>query len=193
MQLFKALGENGRAHHGGSGVWPLPNGAAGDWLEIRGDLVPGENGLHLCHRRDILDWLGPTLYVAEHGGDMIECDDKIVARRARLIERVQTWNATTARLFAADCAERILSTYEQDQSDDVCVHNAIEIARNIAAGEPGCMAAVAVRIAARNAAWDVGGDMGWARERAWQQTRLFEYLDGCAQVGTNPSRSNWLA
>ena len=175
-QLYKVLAENGQPHHGGTGVWPLPNGKPGEWLEITGELVPCENGLHLCRQSDLLGWLGPVIHTAEYDGEMIEHNDKIVVRRARLIERLDTWNDRTARLFAADCAERVLHLYESKYPDDSRVRNAIEVARKVANGELDISELAAAGDAAGAAAWAAAGDA----EREWQQARLFEYLDGTA-------------
>ena len=90
MQHYKVLAENGEPHHGGTGTWPLPNGVAGGWLEVTGELVPCKNGLHLCRPGDLIEWLGPVIYTAEYDGEMIEHNDKIVVRKARLIERLDT-------------------------------------------------------------------------------------------------------
>ena len=60
MTYYKVLDENGAAFHGGAGVWPLPqNGEPGEWVEVEGELIPCENGLHLCRERDLIAWLGP--------------------------------------------------------------------------------------------------------------------------------------
>jgi uncharacterized protein YjbI with pentapeptide repeats len=64
--LYKVLGENGEAIHGGSGAWPLPHdGEPGDWLEVEGDIKCCFTGLHLV--TDPLQWLqtGARLYLAE--------------------------------------------------------------------------------------------------------------------------------
>ena len=79
---------------------------------IEGEIVPCENGYHLCRRRDLVTWLGPAIYLAEYSGEVVEVDDKIVVRRARLVRKLDTWNDRTARQFACDCAERVLHIFE---------------------------------------------------------------------------------
>jgi len=103
--------------------WPLPkDGRPGKWLKVeplvlksrRGTikvarpLVPDSVGFHLCAARNLCEWIGATLWIAEAGKERIEEPHQIVVRRARLIRRVDTWNEKTARLFAADCAEHAL-------------------------------------------------------------------------------------
>ena len=102
---YKVLGENGEAFHGGTGSWPLPkNGKPGKWLFVEGAIQPCVNGLHLCRRDDLVHWLGPTIWEVEYDTrEVVEHDNKIVVRRARLLRRLD-WNETNARLFATDCA-----------------------------------------------------------------------------------------
>ncbi len=175
--LFKVLAEDGRPHHGGKGAWPLPNGKPGKWLKVDGDLVPCSNGLHLCRPGDLVSWLGPTVWLAEAGKERIEQADKVVVRRARLLSRCEAWNDRTARLFAADCAERVLTLFERERPDDSRPRDAIAAARAFANDEidAGARAAAgaAAWAAARAAAWDAAGAAAWAAawDAAWDAAR----------------------
>lgn len=143
--FFKITNENGEPFHGGSGAWSMPKGKRpGAWRIIKGDLVPCSNGLHLARRGDLLEWLGPVIWEAEHDGEIIECTDKVVVRKARLLRRVGGWNEQTARLFAADCAERVVKIANDPRCDA-----AILAARQYAFG----LIDDAARDAARDAAW----------------------------------------
>jgi hypothetical protein len=175
MILFKVLNEDGRPFYGGSGRWALPqNGKPGDWMPpIKGELEPCVNGYHLCCEQDLVHWLGPAIWVAEYRGEYIECDDKIVVRETRLLSRVDTWNERTARLFACDCAERVLHLC----GDDERPRNAIAVARRYANGDAaddeleaareaawyaaGAAARAAARDAAGAAAWYAAGAAAW--------------------------------
>jgi len=206
--LYKILNEDGSARMG-NGKWPLPaNGKPGEWLRVDGKLLPCENGLHLCRRKDLLSWLGPVIWTAEYrGDDLTVCDDKIVVREARLIGRLTTWNEKTARLFACDCAERALSRIKDPDPRST---NAIKVTRlfakmeatkeELAAARDAAQVATArdaaqvaawgatARDAAQVAAWVAAraatawaaarAATAWAAERQWQTERLFEYLDG---------------
>jgi hypothetical protein len=138
---------------------------------------------------------------------MIELDDKVVARRARVTEKIEAWNERTSRLFAADCAERVLYLYEQEYPNDDRPRAAIQAARDFAEGRIDQAALDAARVAAsaaeRDAAWDAAWtaaraaawaaarDAGvtkrpspatdwisrWGAEREWQARRLLEYLE----------------
>lgn len=158
---YKVLGPKRRAFHGGKGVWPVP----GEWLEVNGALVPCSNGLHLCAREHLVSWLGPTIWEAEYEGECIDHGDKLVVRRARLVRQVETWNDRTARLFAADCAERALPIFEAHRPGDARPREAIASARAFARGEISAAARAAAR-AASAAAMDAAMDAAWSASAA---------------------------
>lgn len=203
MTLYKILGPNRTSYHGGTGPWPPP----GEWLRVDGPLVVCKHGLHLCREQDLVHWLGPEIWEAEHdGSEIIECADKIVVRAARLVRHCDTWTERTARLYAADCAEHALPIYERHYPDDARPRLSIAVARAYARGEIGAVARdaardaalAAARDAARAAAGDAAGNAAWAAARdaawsaawsvawsaardaarAWQTARLLEYLRG---------------
>lgn len=132
-RLFKVLNTDGSAYLGGNGKWSLPqNGEPGEWMPpIEGELMPCENGYHLCREKDLVCWIGPTIYAAEYRGERKDNDDKIVVREARLLFRYDTWNERAAQLFACDCAERVVHLC----SDDERPRQAIEVARRFANGD----------------------------------------------------------
>ena len=171
MIFYKVLNEDGSARIG-RGKWYLPQrGRPGKWMpQIKGALIICQSGYHLCRRADLLNWLGPVIYQAEPGGEIIKATDKIVARQARLLRRLDNWTERTARLFACDCAERVLPFFERGYPTDTRPREAIETARRFAAGQ------AAQRELA--AAGDAAGDAARAAERKWQTKRLFQYLNG---------------
>jgi len=207
-RLFKVLDLDGSAFHGGCGKWSLPqNGQPGDWMPpIEGELVPCKNGYHLCRTIDLVRWLGPSIWSADCRGERLDDDNKIVVREARLITRYETWNERTARLFACDCAERVVYLC----GDDERPRRAIDVARRYATGEVSTdeltaaweAAKEAAKEASLTAAWTDDRDAAWAAawaaawdaaraaaradawyaargtEREWQTRRLMEYLDG---------------
>ena len=157
-------------------AWPQPNGRPGKWVRTTGDLVACRNGIHACTLSRALDWLNAECYVIELGGAVENAGDKLVARRGRLIRRVETWNEKNQRLFAADCAEHVLSLFEKKRPNDARPRRAIEVARLYARGK----ATGSELAAAWDAAWDTAGDAAgaaaWAAERKWQTRRLARYL-----------------
>lgn len=192
MTLYKVLGEKGECINGGRGEWFLPKGKRpGKWMPaVKGDVVPCINGYHLCRASNLLSWLGPTIYEAEYKGELVEGDDKVVVRQARLVRKCGNWNSTTARLFAADCAERVLPIFEKTCPGDDRPRKAIEAARAFARGEinnaarkaSAVAAWTAARNAARAAAWTAVWDAGWdaARESPRNAAAAAEASDAAA-------------
>ena len=180
-RLFKVLNQNGTPCHGGSGQWHLPTGdAPGRWMPpIRGKLIACKNGYHLCHKDNLVDWLGPAIYEAETRGERQGYGNKIVVREARLLLRLDGWNKRTARLFACDCAEHVLYLYEQHYPNDDRPRYAIEVARQYANDQATHHELLAAR-AAGDAAWDAAraaAPAAWDAERQWQIDKLMEYLN----------------
>jgi len=179
---YKVLKPDRKTIHA-NGQWPMP----GKWLEAEGDLIPCANGLHLCRRGDLIQWLGPEIWTAEYEGERVDSNDKIVVRKARLIKRLDTWNERTQRLFACDCAEHVLHFFESKFPGDDRPRKVIETTRLYAVGEASLpelrLAARATRDAA-SAAWAAraaraAGSSGaeWdaaeaAAEAAWSAARV---------------------
>ena len=193
MKAYKCLS---RGRIGPYSGWQWPE--VGEWTpEYMGQLVECTSGYHLCRREDLVYWLNNEIYEAEMGAVVIECENKILCRRARLIRRLDAWNERTARLFACDCAEHVLPLWTAQCSGDHRPADAIAVARRHAEGKASDNELIAARAAARaaardaaraaaraaawDAAWDAARDAAGAAardaERAWQTERLFWYLD----------------
>ena len=98
------------------------------------NIRPCARGYHFVSIEQLPQWLGPTLYEIEVRGQILHETDKSVAEQARLIRKVKTWNDKTLRLYAADCAERVLSLYEKQYTKDDRPRKAIQAARDFANG-----------------------------------------------------------
>lgn len=83
--FYKSLGFDMQSIHGGSGVWSV-----GEWMPDK-DPVPCQSGYHLCREDDLLDWLGPRLFLAEARGRIVESDGKVTAQSARLVREL-SWD-----------------------------------------------------------------------------------------------------
>ena len=128
---YKVLGRGGVACHGGYGKW-LP---ANRWMpEIKG-IVPCARGYHLLAREQVILWLGPEIWTADGRGEHIEQSDKHVFGQARRLKRFRTWNARTQRLFACDCAERVLPIFEETHPGVGHPRECIMVARKFALGQ----------------------------------------------------------
>lgn len=166
MKYYKVLGKNGKACHGGSGSWHLPkNGKPGKWMPKIENIEPCVRGYHLCEAVDLLEWLNEEIYEAEGRGKSIRHDNKTVFEQARLIRKINAWNEKTARLFACECAERVLPIFERERPDDDRPRKVIEAARKYADGLISKEEIDAARAAARGAAWDAAGAAAWAAAR----------------------------
>jgi len=191
MTLYKVLNEDGSCCHSGSGKWHQN----GKWMpKIKGKLIQCRNGYHLCRDEQILNWLGPTIWIAEHDGELLESDDKVVVRRARLVEKTK-WNAKSSIFFEADCAEHVLHIYEKKYFDDYRVRNAIIAARESTLDSREKRAKAAE--AAAKAAWaEWAGDTAaetaakatWAAEAAWAA-----WAAEAAEAAEAAVRATWAA
>jgi hypothetical protein len=159
MGLLKFLRADMRSPTG-TGTWQVNR-----WRSVSGDLIPCRNGLHAVTADNLLPFLGDQLWRVEIGDEYLWHTDssmgrKLVARRMRLVERIETWNDRTARLFAADCAERVLPLFEVEHPNDPRPRAAIETARRFATGNATKDELAAAGAAA--AAWDAARDAAWA-------------------------------
>lgn len=201
-KLYKVLAEDGEPYYGGVGTWSLPTKnddgtwTPGEWMPVvEGELVPCENGYHLCRADDLVYWLGPKIYEAEYRGERIDDDTKIVVREARLLHEYENWNDKTARLFACWCVRQVWYLLEDERSQ-----TAVEVAERYAngeatyeklaaagaaardaAGDAAEAAASAAASAAAWAAWDAAGAAAvaaaWDVDRTTQSKRLVEILE----------------
>jgi hypothetical protein len=164
-RFYKVLNRDLTSRNGGTYQWVL-----GEWApEIEGELVPCVNGYHVCQESDLLDWLGPVICDAEIGGGCIRASDKTVARTARITRVLDTWNKRTARLFACDCAERVLPIFERQHPADGHPRMAVDTARRFAEGQATREELAAAGAAAWDAAWAAAWDAAWAA--AWAAAR----------------------
>jgi hypothetical protein len=184
--LLKVLNEDRTPCHGGSGQWPEP----GVWTpRIAGRLKACERGYHVCTGAQLIPWLGPAIWIVAETRDLRDWDTKYGCRAAVLGERVETWNERTARLFAADCAERVLPLFEQRRPDDDRPRQAIAAARAFARGEIDEWQLVVARDAARGAARDAARDAAWAA--AWAAARDAAWAAAWAAAGDAAGAAAW--
>jgi hypothetical protein len=151
---LKVLGPNRTACHGGVGQWAEP----GVWMP---KLTPRlcQSGYHvLSDTKQLLEWLGPEIWLCEVSGKIIHDTNKSVAAEARLVERLP-WDDRSARLFAADCAEDVLPIFEREHPGDSRPRDAIEAARLFADGHISRSELDAAWAAARAAAAHVVRDL----------------------------------
>ena len=84
--------------------WPLPNGGPGEWVQA--DVAPCRSGIHACRPEHLPLWAGHVLYEVELDGEIVEERTKVVASRARLIRRIETWDDDMRARYTRMCADR---------------------------------------------------------------------------------------
>jgi len=141
---YKVLDQDGQAYHGGTGQWHLPRGKRpGKWMPEIQTLIPCQLGYHLCRLKDLPQWIGPRIFVAEGRGQQIIHQNKVVYAQARLLYET-AWSRRAAVRFACDCAEHILPVLKQYDSlptscpplaDTTYLQQVIEATRQFLNGE----------------------------------------------------------
>ena len=84
----------------------------GEWISVEGDLRLCSNGLHASkHPFDALQYApGNNLALVELRGEIIEGDDKVVARERKIIKRIDATDLL--RQFAKDCALSVIHLWD---------------------------------------------------------------------------------
>lgn len=86
--------------------WPLPTTAGpGPWVEASA-VRPCHEGVHACTAGDLAYWLNDELWEIELEGDILLTHRKVVARRGRLVRRVDGWSGGVAAELRSWCAWR---------------------------------------------------------------------------------------
>jgi hypothetical protein len=170
---------------------PIP--ADGEWLEHQGKVVICQSGLHASsHPFDALKYaLGKTLCLVEVEGVVARQDDKLVAKRRRIVKRFDA--EPLMREFSRWCALQVIELWDAPEvvrqyltTGDESIRGAAWAAAWAAACPPardaawapagaaaGAAARGAVRAAARDAAWAaawppaVAAAWAAARDAAW--------------------------
>jgi hypothetical protein len=79
-------------------VWPEDG-----WVEAAGPLEACRNGVHACHAQHLPYWLMDELWEVELEEEVTESDLKVVARRGRLVQRIDAWDENARAAFAEQC------------------------------------------------------------------------------------------
>ncbi|MBF0180938.1 MAG: hypothetical protein HQM03_13020 [Magnetococcales bacterium] len=128
---FKALGQDGACCHGGSGRW----NTNGEWMPtIHGNLAPCTRGYHLCRAHDLIEWIGPVIWIAEGQGRSFVSPQYLIFQEARVVRSLPAWTPVVARRFAAECAQRVLPIVEERLPAETLPRQTIEAAWEFADG-----------------------------------------------------------
>jgi hypothetical protein len=158
-------------------------------VQAEGDLVLCVNGVHACRAHALPRWLDAELWRVELDGVASELEGVAVARRGRLLERVDAWDASMSRELARWCAQRARKL--ADEHPDPSIQRMAEDIGGMAKGPDQGGAALAAHCTARAAevAFAGGYEAERRRQAEWLRDRL--RLDG--QAGRRSAvRLGWL-
>jgi hypothetical protein len=82
-------------------AWPV-----GEWVEVAGKLELCRNGIHACRPEALPRWLDDELWLVELEGVEVEQDGLLLARRCRLVSRVEEWDSEASLALARWCVQR---------------------------------------------------------------------------------------
>lgn len=82
--------------------WPV-----GEWVEAEGEIGLCANGIHACRVEALPRWVDDELWRIELEEVEVEQEGVLVARRGRLLDRIDAWNPESSRELARSCVARI--------------------------------------------------------------------------------------
>jgi hypothetical protein len=169
MNTYKFLAKGALAPLSGF-LWPSPGpGTPGAWVETKGPLELCVNGTHVCRAGELAHWLHDELWEVEVDGEQIEGIDCLVARRARLIRRVDAWHDGGAARFAAACAEHATELADRARpAESVGVRGFLDDARDAARGGFVAVSAYSSALAVARLGAPAERDGLYRKERVWQ-------------------------
>ena len=147
--------------------WPV-----GEWVEVDGELGLCANGIHACRVEALPRWVDDELWRIEVEGVELEREGVLVARRGRLLDRIEAWNVETSRELARSCAARVRELASEHQ--DPLLRRRAEMIPDIADGPDPSATALSMYTTAHAADEVVPGSY-WAerrRQAEWLQDRL---------------------
>ena len=187
-RLFKSITASNKGPYSSFDFTPyLPRrDQPGKWLPGIERLEVCVVGWHCVNADNLIYWLDEQIYVVETTGNRIYEDGKYAAQRLRLVRKIETWNPRTQRMFACDCADRVLEIYERLHPGDHRPRQAIAVARRYAQGLAGDVELAAARSNAYHAVFCSDG---------WTQRKAAEAVLGVVEpnVARRGSLSTWWA
>ncbi|GAA4626505.1 hypothetical protein GCM10023196_035020 [Actinoallomurus vinaceus] len=142
-------------------VWPV-----GEWVSVDAtDLC--RSGFHACALAHLPYWLGEELWEVELAAPVEESRHKVVARRARLLSRVEAWTPAAARDLGAACVARTIGHAVAELAEA----GLREIARRLRDAEDAEIAVAAAHCAEQASA-----------KGAWQAVTLCGYVSDAIEA-----------
>jgi hypothetical protein len=147
-------------------TWPEP----GTWLESPGQPELCRSGIHALQPAGLPYWLGEELWRVELDDAHSAPQGMMLARRGRLLERIDAWDDDAARRFAESCLRALPDDLEEGVAAERR-RDAVHAARIVRAD---ATAASVAYITAKAADAERAG--GYDRERARQASWLQQHL-----------------
>jgi hypothetical protein len=112
-------------------AWPVPARADGpaEWVAVEGPLELCVNGIHACASQSLSGWLGEELWAVELAGELHETEGMLLARRGRLLSRVEDWPDDAAADLARACVERATRLADRSPGDSALAEYAADAER----------------------------------------------------------------
>jgi hypothetical protein len=107
--------------------WPV-----GAWVEVEGAVGLCANGIHACRVEALPRWVDAELWRIELEDVQVEHEGVLVARRGRLLDRIEAWDADTSRALARSCAARVREA--ADRHPEPLLRRRAEVIPEIAEG-----------------------------------------------------------
>ena len=148
--------------------WPV-----GEWVEADGAVGLCRNGVHACRVEALPRWLDDELWTIELDGIEAEHEGVLVARRGRLLDRIEAWDEATSRELARSCAA-VITQLAAEHPDDDLLRRRAEMIPQIADGPDPSAAALSMYTTA-HAADEVLPGSYWVERRRqadWLRERL---------------------
>jgi hypothetical protein len=148
--------------------WPV-----GEWVEAEGEIGLCANGIHACRLEALPRWLDDELWRIEVDGIEEEHEGVLVARRARLLERIDAWDVEASRELARSCAAVIVALAAEHPGDELLQRRA-QMIPEIADGPDPSATALSMYTTA-HAADEVEPGAYWTerrRQAEWLRDRL---------------------
>ena len=102
--------------------WPTPvDDGPGAWVGEQ-SVEACRRGIHACtFGAEMLDWIDDELWIIELEDPVELGDGVLLARRGRLIERIEEWDAAAARAFAEACEARAAELASPEFAQDAAL------------------------------------------------------------------------
>jgi hypothetical protein len=104
----------------------------GEWVEVEGHVGLCTNGIHACRQEALPRWVNDELWLIELDEVQEEHEGVLIARRGRLLERIEGWDAEASRELARSCAARVRELAARNS--DPLVHGRARMIAEIADG-----------------------------------------------------------